>query len=281
MWRLTVQSSSFENQHRLHLAAEHVRTLLSELHKLGYGKPDGNSDDPANLQSAKALATELIHYGDELLLYHKRLAIGSGAYGFLHQHDIAEHFARYHDVRIARELDQLARDTDDLLRAYDRLVEEDPRLLLDRLSLPDDLAADFRLTRNLFSVGFDDVGILIAGRGLEGVLRAIARARKIMILVKGKAEPVYDADAYDIIEALSHVRWKASGVRLLDRETKALLHYLPTKRNGGAHPQTAAGIPAASPRETAVIITDVANNLWRSVTTTRAWLDPLLVPKTW
>src|SRR5215471_17825609 len=49
------------------------------------------------------------------------------------------------------------------------------RLLVEGLSLPADLAADFRTARDLFSVGLDEVGGLIAGRGLKGVLRAITR----------------------------------------------------------------------------------------------------------
>lgn len=57
-----------------------------------------------------------------------------------------------------------------------------------------ELEADFRLARNLFSIGFDEVGVLIAGRGLEGVLRKVAAMRKIELVVRGNATSVAEAD---------------------------------------------------------------------------------------
>lgn len=121
------------------------------------------------------------------MLYHKRLAKSDSAYGFLHQHDILEHWERYKTVgRISREIDQLVTDTNELLTGYYQIKESDERFLTYDLDLPPELEAEFRLVRNLFSVGFDEVGVLISGRGLEGVLRRVAQLRKIMIDTRGR-----------------------------------------------------------------------------------------------
>jgi hypothetical protein len=129
-------------------------------------------------------------------------------------------------------------------------------------------------------VGFDDVGLLIAGRGLEGVVRKVAEVRKIFLEAKGKTILAYDADLHDLIEVMFHVRWKTKGTRLITSETKALLHYVRILRNSGAHPSRTAK-SAANPRETATVIAETANRLWNEVSTTRARLAPTTVQKTW
>ena len=140
---------------------------------------------------------ELVHAGEALLLHHKRLAVSRAAYGFLHQHDVLEHWERYNEVRLSREIDQMVVDTHELLRGYRELLDTDERFLLEDLRLPDDLQADFRLARNLFSIGLDDVGLFMAGRGLEGVLRRIAAKRKIVLESKGRTTPVSETDLHD------------------------------------------------------------------------------------
>src|SRR5262245_65585889 len=53
-------------------------------------------------------------------------------------------------------------------------IKAEDRFIVGVLDLPPSLESDFRTSRNLFSIGFDEVGLLIAGRRLEGVLRKIA-----------------------------------------------------------------------------------------------------------
>src|SRR5258708_10474247 len=105
------------------------------------------------------------------------------------------------------EIHQLMSDIHELLNGYQEFVQAEDRYLVGSLDLPPSLESDFRLARNLFSVGFDEVGLLIAGRGLEGVLRKIADVRKITLEVKGKMSPASEADVYDLIEAMSRLRW--------------------------------------------------------------------------
>lgn len=224
----------------------------------------------------------MVYAGEELLLYHKRLTKSDASYGFLHQHDILEHWERYEKTgRIAMEIHQLMKDVDELLDGYGSLIQADDRFIVDHLDLPASLESEFRLARNLFSVGFDDVGLHVAGRGLEGVLRRIADVRKISLDVKGKQSPASDADVYDLIEAMFRIRWKTRGTRLITPETKALLHYLRTLRNSSAHATRGMSTPIVNPRETAIVVAETANRLWHAVTTTRARLAPTTVQKTW
>jgi hypothetical protein len=217
-----------------------------------------------------------------LLLYHKRLAKGRAAYGFLHSHDLLEHWDRYQQTgRLPKEIDQLVADTDELMNGYYAFREADESFLVDDLDLPPDLEADFRLARNLFSVGFDEVGLAMAGRGLEGVLRKLADVRQITLDTKGKSLPASEADIYDLIETIWQLRWKTKKTRLITSETKALLHYLRSLRNRGAHAPPTGTRRIVSPRESAAVVAETANQLWNEVATTRARLAATNVQKTW
>ena len=143
-----------------------------------------------------------------------------------------------------------------------------------------DRESDFRLARNLFSVGFDEVGLLMAGRGLEGVLRKIAVVRKISLEVKGKPVPASETDLSDLIQTMYQLHWKTERTRLISAETRALLHYLRALRNSGAHAVDGTR-SEVSLREKAVLIAETANRLWSEVANTKARLYPTVVQKTW
>lgn len=284
-WRLSHQISWFETDRDLWGAATRLRESAISLRKLGF---TGNDRDrppssPSLIEQARKIGFEAVGAGEELLLHHKRLATADAAYGFLHQHDILEdeHWDRYKQTgRIAREIHQLASDISELLKGYEEFVQAGDKFIVRSLDLPSSLEADFRLARNLFSVGFDEVGLLIAGRGLEGVVQKIAEVRKISLAAKGKTTPACEANLHDLIEVMCQVRWKTKGTPLIAPETKALLHYIRALRNSGAHP-SGKSRPPANPRETATVIAETANRLWKEVSTTRARLAPTTVTKTW
>lgn len=227
------------------------------------------------------IVIEAIHAGEELLLYHRRLAISEASYGFLHQHTVLDHWDRYKRTdRIAFEIEQLVKEIRRLLDGYEQIAREDERFITDNLDIPPELERDFRLSRDLFSVGFDETGLLVAGRGLEGVLRQIARNRRILIEARGKVFPASEADLHDLIETMSVIRWKVKGVPLISRDTKALLHYLRTIRNSGAHPSR-DDLGTESLRETASVVANTATRIWKSVSSSRARLSPTTVQKSW
>jgi hypothetical protein len=274
----------FENVCRLCKAVRTLEDSTNSLRELGFTGKDHSRppDDPEISQQANNLVLEAVYAGEELLFFDKRLCMAAhdSAYGFRHQKSILEHWDRYSATpRIAREIHQLVKDIDEMLSGYYALIQADTRLIVGNLDLPDSLESDFRLARDLFSAGFDEIALLITGRGLEGVLRKIAEARKISLHVK-KIIPASEADAYDLIETMYHVKWKTTGVRLISQETRALLHYLRTLRNAGAHPtHDTKQNPTA--RETAVVVSETANQLWNQISKTRARIEPKTVQKNW
>jgi hypothetical protein len=274
------RASAFQVEKDLLNAVNTLNESLESLRQQGFGDaPKGYSR--SRLGEAFRTVAQTIRAGEELLLYHKRLALSEASRGFLSQHDLLEHWDRYAATdRIALELQQLIEDVSDLLDGYRQMSHEDESLIVSKLDVPESLERDFRLSRNLFSVGFEEVGLLIAGRGLEGVLREIARLKKILFEVKGKPTPACEADFFDLIEIMSRVRWKVNGTFLLPRDTKALLHYLRTIRNSGAHP-AGSSYGSREFRETAILVANTADRLWRSISSSRARVDPTTVQKSW
>jgi hypothetical protein len=187
-WGLSRQQPWNEAESKLRDAVCRLSEARNSLCKLGFtgSNDDSPPDALADLSHARRLVITVIHCGETLLLYHKRLAKSEASYGFLHQNDLLEHWDRYANTgRIASEIHELVSDLSDLLQGYEAFLRAEDRFIIGGLDLPVSLESDFRLARNLFSVGFDDTGLLIAGRGLEGVLRKIAHDRKILLEIKG------------------------------------------------------------------------------------------------
>ena len=278
------RNSWFETEHRLYDACREVTAAANSLRALGFTGSDNDRppSNPSILDEAIRHVFDLVNAGEMLLLHHKRLAKSWAAYGFPHQHVLIEHLERYQATgRIYNEIHQLIKDTDELMDGYNEFIRSDEDFLVRDLDLPPELEADFRLARNLFSVGFEDIGLLIAGRGLEGVLRKIAQARKILLQAKGKPLPASEAVFHDLIEVMFQLRWKTKGTRLISSETKALLHYLRSLRNSGAHAAIHGSRDTVSPRETTTVIAQTANHLWKETAQTRARLTPTTIQKTW
>jgi hypothetical protein len=279
-FRHAIQATEMELLHDLLESVRGLRDANKALGELGFdGKNLKNAKDNVTLHEGHNRVIEAVYAGEALLLHHKRLTMSEASYGFLSQHDILEHWDRYAaTTRISREIHQLSEDIDKLLDGYERMAREDERLA--GLELPDELEQDFRLARNLFSIGLDDVGLFIAARGLEKVLRRIARDRKITTVIKNKNIPTQDADFYDLIETLARVRWKTRNVPLISPDTKALLHYLRSLRNRGAHKGHGQSEEEGI-REKACLVAKTAGKLWASVDGKRARVEPVILTKDW
>jgi hypothetical protein len=282
-WRMSHADSWFQTQHSLYKAVTELQEKSHALHQLGFkgGNDITPAHDEALVDQARPVVRDTVYAGEELLLYHKRLAKSKASYGFLHQHGLPDYWHRYAQThRIIREINQFVSDVTALLDGFDEMIQAEDEFIIGSVELPAPLDADFRLARNLFSVGFDEVGLLISGRGLEGVLRKIADVRKISMVAKGKSLAASEVDLYDLIEAMYQLRWKAQQTRLISPETKALLHYLRILRNKGAHHATGTR-SVVNLREKAVLVAETANRLWSEVAGTKARLDPKVVQKTW
>jgi hypothetical protein len=216
------------------------------------------------IETALEIAMEVCYAGEHMLLFQKRLAQSNHAYGFKHAKD-AIHREMHpretstpNDVKRLRELRQLVDDTRKLLAGFNELEQSDQGFLVQYMDLPDFLEQDFRMARDLFSVGFDEVGLLIAGRGLEGVLRRILTDRHISV----GSRPASDAELHDVIETLERLRWQADRTRFLPRVAVQILHWLRTTRNVGAHAQTKGLGTLGEPRDLALVIAKSADQLW-------------------
>jgi hypothetical protein len=263
------------------LSAVHDLTYaVHGLGKLGFGNKVA-TDKPEILHEARNRVIEALYAGEQLLLYHKRLARSEASYGFLHQLDLLEHWDRYaSSARLSFEIEQFITDAEELLEGYERMVREDERFIVDDLEVPDELKQDFQLARNLFSIGLDEVGLFVAGRGLEKVLRRIAAGREISFQSKSRTLPADVADLNDLIEIMSRVKWKVRNELLISRDTKALLHYIRTVRNRGAHTGH-RGSDAEGLREKAGVIAKCAGQLWIEVATSKAKVFPTTILKDW
>jgi len=271
----------FEAEKYIVDAVGEIERSLGKLAELGFGnEAQVRKTDPSAIDQAHDPVMIAINAGEHLLLYHKRLARDSFSYGFLHSNDLLNHWERYGARRLPFEINQFIADLRELLRGYYEFLSRDEDFLVREIDLPDELMQDFALSRDLFSTGFDEAGLFFAGRGLEGVLRKIASDRKISLASNKGPSPANEADLYDLIEALSRVRWKVRNEPLVSKQTKALLHYLRTSRNSGAHPSP-IGFGNHSSRDAALLVAKTADHLWNSVATTRAHLEPTRIPKTW
>ncbi len=272
-----------EQQAKISRALAELDEARSKLSKLGFAD-DPPKEDRSQLSEAHSICLELAYAGEELLLYHKRLALSRSSYDFCHQKDIIEreHWDRYSSTkRIFREVANLVEAVDELVRGYHDILTSDSEYLAIDRDFPDSVVVDFRLARDLLSVGVEDVGLLIAGRGLEAMLQHIAKDRSVVIVEKGKSTLACDASFYDLIEAFGRLRWRGKSARLVDKDAVALLHYLRSIRNAGAHPAAGRGRKRESAREITKVTVEMAGSLWRETTERGAKLVSTKVAKDW
>jgi hypothetical protein len=278
----TRRATELEILGELSEAVRDLRRANGALAKLGFdAQMKMQAKDKETMHKAHNEVIDAVYAGEAILLFHKRLTMTDASYGFLHAHDILEHWDRYAaNLRILREIHQFTEDVDQLLDGYDRMARDDERLFLDGLELPEELEDEFRLARNLFSIGLEEVGLFTAARGLEKILRKIAHDRKLATVIKNKQKQTEDVDFYDLIETFARVRWKTRSVSLISPDAKALLHYLRTLRNRGAHKEHDRSEDEGI-REKACLVAKTAGQLWASVEGKRARLDPIVITKDW
>ena len=284
LFRIARRDTWFKIERCLWEAVERLTNTVISLYELGFTGKNHRPPhhDQSVIKDAKPLVIEGISTGEELLLYHKRLAENQAAHGFLSSHDLLDHWENYEaSGRLPKEINQLMDDIWDLLKGYQDLVESDEQFLVDNLNLPPELENDFRMARDLFSVGFEEMGLFVAGRGLESVLRKIADSRKIKFENKGKLVSIEDISFNDLIETIWQVHWKSKRTRLITKDQKGLLDYLRIVRNQGAHDIIQRKWQSAEPRHMAVVIAKTADKLWNEIAMSRARIDPMTVKKSW
>jgi hypothetical protein len=105
------------------------------------------------------------------------------------------------------------------------------------------------------SLGFDEAGLIFSGRGLEGIIRRIAKDHKLTM-----KQPVERARFFDILTTLETKRFAHDSTLVIDEATRHLLQYSRAIRNNSAHPnpaRTGKGYP-----QQAVLMAQKANDIW-------------------
>jgi hypothetical protein len=152
---------------------------------------------------------------------------------------------------------QLAVAANLLLDEFERIRMDAEAVIWDDITLPADLASDFLTARSLLSVGFDEAAVIYAGRGLEGVLRSIARRHSLLMR---NGSPAWEARFADILTRMQELRITQTHERLLDPATANLLQYGRSTRNQVAHPPQGSSTPKY--QEQAVLMAHKAGELW-------------------
>lgn len=280
-FKLAQTSSLFERQKMLFRAIAELETAINTLRQIGFGK-DPPAENSAQINKAREITRTIAYSGEMVLLCHKRLALSNWAYDFLHEKDLDEQWERYsRSTRIYSELVKLIHATEDLLKGFDELTSEGCNFIINEIDVPVPLINDFKIARDLFSVGLEEVGLLITGRGLEGVLREISRKRGIMIQKNTGTSPACDADFYDLIETFYRLKWKRDKSRFIDPQTKSLLHFLRMIRNSGAHPKYQNALKQKNSRELTKVVVQTANALWNNANRKGAGLVEKVIKKDW
>lgn len=124
----------------------------------------------------------------------------------------------------------------ELSRKLDDIIKENENFLLDEVNeLPEDLQQDFRVARDLFSVGMEESGVFASLRGLEGVLREVSKRLGLEIQKKKKQEALSDQDLAVIIDKLYEIKWKDNNETILSQPNATFIHFLRQLRNKTAH----------------------------------------------
>ncbi len=243
-----VWQAMMEDLQGFHDAVEELRRFTHLDRRSELAKHDGEA-------AILSLIRAVLH-GEHLLGYNQRLVESKAGAHFID----AKHFVANPDYylkqkRLLGKIQDFHPACNELLEEIRRQTERDSLFLDHEVELPDDLKSDFITARNLFSVGFDEAGLIYCGRGLEGVVRRIARDHNV------GPSPTERARFFEILAALEKKRFAHDQSLVIEEGAKHLLHYSRTTRNQSAHPS-----PDRKPepyREQAVLMAQKASELWK------------------
>ncbi|AGK60967.1 hypothetical protein Asulf_00963 [Archaeoglobus sulfaticallidus PM70-1] len=258
------QSCLFENIMEVLKSLSEFSNAVEQLEKLIRNYPNKKDwEEESNLSKlAYHLITAISYHGEYIFLYFPKLAKSRYASDFLHAKDLHIHWERYNQTRKRIEVKRYLDAAKKLLDEFYEIVEEFDWFLMEEIrDLPTDLQKDFRVARDLFSVGMEEQGVFAALRGLEGVLRRISKNLGVKIIKKDKQEPLHKQSLTNLTEGLYRVRWRDNGERVVTKEIKDLIKFLISLRNKKAHPDDTTDI-FDNWREIAITTARAANGLW-------------------
>lgn len=260
LYRLYARQTALERTANL---VERLNALEKTTRELDAVWSPHETPHSSGLTGSRQLVIELACDGEEVLLYCEPVGRSEIAAGFRSEKNLFEHWDRYTVKRLGIELPKLiaaARDLSVSVRAH---IGEHGHVLNSLTGdLPPHLQSHFLVARDLWSVEMGEMAGFAALRGLEAVLREITRKSGNTLRRNGrKVEPVADLDLFDLIEASHRLRWVSDKRPVLDRRTRAILHYLRQVRNATAHPESDDNVDTWD--ETVMSATKQAAGLWK------------------
>lgn len=204
-------------------------------------------------------ACRIVSNGEYIFAYCKALAETKGGEEFIERKHIFEELPRYQKESWGSckswTID-LLRATEEFLKSiYDFWATEES-FLNHVPDLPEDLKMDFVAARDVMSLGFDEAGLIYAGRGLEGVVRQIAKKHNVI-----PSKPVERLRFFDILAALEKKKFSHDQSLVIDEQMRHRLQLSRVTRNHSAHPNSQQG--ALGMREDAILMAKKANELWK------------------
>jgi hypothetical protein len=235
------------------------------LHKLQHLRQEHKLRDN---QEVEELCLDLAYNGEMILLYQRRVAQMDLAYGFLHSKNDVGHYANPRHPMTYAQIERLIKDSADFLNSVEREILRADDFLMDyQIDLPDDAENDILIARDLFSLGFDDVGLLVLGRALERIVRFVLRERKVQLISGRNTSSADTATLHDAIETLRRLRWKRRGERFLNNTIVQRLQWLRAIRNDEVH--QGIGDDGSDPRDLGLLIVGAIRSLYETHTTAR------------
>lgn len=260
-WREVTRRTVAEHQRLFSLHLEPLAGAVQQLGKLGFRKRSDPIPDlsDSELNKAEAIGHQMVVHGEWLLLLDRRLSGLRGASEFHHARTGIETYGNGRKPKkLLWELASLDEAGQALLDDVRTMGELDEAFLVDDLSIPEALAADFRSARDLFAIGEEEFGLFAAARGLERVLREVHAQMEAQGERKENRQPTFN----DMLTDLARTTWAHSSEPVLSKQDKALLDFARELRNSCAHGPEDGGATAAEAREKAKIMAASAQSLW-------------------
>jgi hypothetical protein len=272
-------------------AQQKIDSIKEELRllKRNFEKWDDDEIDTETLLQNLGNSVEIIcQDAEDLFMDFPVFTCTAEADDFLHEKTLTNFWEKYERERsyrkIRRRLGDFIDATGKMLENISTATKSTSDFLKEQTDeLPPELNIDFNIARDLFSVEMDEAGAFFAGRGLERVLRVLAKNLKIEVQLKNGTTPLHEMDFADIGEALRRARWKKSGDPVIDRELKSLIDLLRTARNAGGHPKQNRQKSSLKRnwREIANLSASVAADVWHESSAGRGKLMSLTLQRDW
>lgn len=238
-WRQTHINSLLENILGASQCIEKITIQLSNLEPIfDAWPPDGLPEDTLRHKAFRCVE-EIAWNGEQLFLLCPSFAKTKQVVDFRVEKDLHKHWDRYEKFprKLSYGLQRHIKAVKTFISSFYEFCSEGESFLIDLVNdLPENLRTDFATARDLFSVGIEECGGFLAGRGLEAVLREVAAKLKVEVEQKRKKERLREMDFADLGETFRRVRWKSDGSPVIDKKLKALLDFLRSARNATAHP---------------------------------------------